>query len=291
MDRILILDYGGQTTQLIARRIRELGIYTDILPGDTALTEELLGGVRGIVMSGSPYSVTDAGAPRPDPLVYSGRLPVLGICYGLQRLMQDNGGEVAGGDTREYGRARLHYREKHPLFQGIPEGFLSWMSHGDSIVHVAPGYRLVAESDNGLPACITSEEGSFVGIQFHPEVSHCEYGTTILENFAADICGAKREWSVDRYLDEISEEVRTQAGDSPVLLLISGGVDSTVVGALLLHALDPARVHLMYIDTGLMRKGETDEVAASLKKLGARHLHIIDAEERFLTALRGVDEP
>ncbi len=291
MDRILILDYGGQTTQLIARRIRELGVYTDILPGDAPLTDTNLSGVRGIVMSGSPFSVTDLDAPRPDSRVYSGRLPVLGICYGLQRLMQDNGGSVEAGEAREYGRARLQFSEPHPLFRGVPEGFTSWMSHGDSIRRLAPGYRLVAESDNGLPACITAEKGSFVGIQFHPEVSHCEYGTQILENFAVGICGAARDWSVDRYLDEITDEVRSRAGEASVLLLISGGVDSTVVAALLLHALDHEKVHLMYIDTGLMRKGETAEVSASLEKLGARHLHIVDASDEFLSSLAGVRDP
>ncbi len=291
MDRILILDFGGQTTQLIGRRIRELGVYTEILPGDSVLTDAVLRDVRGIVMSGSPFSVTETGAPKPDPRVYSGDLPVLGICYGLQRLMHDNGGAVEGGETREYGRARLRFLRKHPLFEDVPEGFVSWMSHGDSIRELAPGYELVAQSDNGLPACITASVGSFVGIQFHPEVSHCEYGTKILENFSVGICRARCDWSVDRYLEQIEDEVRNQAGDSPVLLLISGGVDSTVVAALLLHALDPAHVHLMYVDTGLMRKNETAEVSENLKQLGARHLHIVDAAEEFLAALAGVADP
>ncbi|HUX12719.1 MAG TPA: glutamine-hydrolyzing GMP synthase [Spirochaetia bacterium] len=291
MDRILILDFGGQTTQLIARRIRELGVYTQILPGDTTLSDAALRDVRGIVMSGSPFSVAEPGAPKPDPRVYSGDLPVLGICYGLQRLMHDNGGAVEAGETREYGRARLHFVQKHPLFKDIPEGFVSWMSHGDSIRELAPGFDLVAESDNGLPACITARAGGFVGIQFHPEVSHCEYGTKILENFSVGICGARRDWSVDRYLEQIEQEVRGQAGDSPVILLISGGVDSTVVAALLLHALDPSQVHLMYVDTGLMRSNETAEVGGNLKQIGARHLYIVDAADEFLTALARVAEP
>ncbi len=291
MDKILILDFGGQTAQLIGRRIRDIGVFTEILPGDTALDDSVLRDVKGIVMSGSPFSVTDDDAPRPDPRLYELGLPVLGICYGLQRMTADNGGEVQQSATREFGRSRLEFIQRHPLFEDVPERFVSWMSHGDSISSLAPGFELVARSENGLPACVASSSRNFVGIQFHPEVSHCEYGNAILENFAVRVAGARKQWSVEKYLEQVEEEIRTQVGDSPVLLLISGGVDSTVVGALLLHALNPERVHLMYIDTGLMRKNETDEVTESLRQLGATNLYIVHAEDVFLQALAGFSEP
>ena len=293
MDAIVVLDFGGQTAQLIGRRIREIGVYSEILPG-TAGAEEItsLAGlvVKGIVLSGSPASVHDQDAPQPDPAVLELDVPVLGICYGLQQMVQRGGGEVARATAREYGRARLRYRGDHPLFSEVPEGFTSWMSHGDHVLAVPEGARVVAESEHGVPAAIALGEQR-VGIQFHPEVTHYEYGTAILQNFAVGMAGAKREWSLENYVDEASRTIRATVGDAPVLLLISGGVDSTVVGALLLHALDPDQVHLMYIDTGLMRKGESDEVAASLRRLGAKHLDLIDAGAEFLTALDGVDDP
>ena len=291
MDKILILDFGGQTTQLIGRRIRDMGVYTEIAPGDVTLSDELLRDVKGVVMSGSHYSVNDADAPQPDKALYELGVPILGICYGLQRMNADHGGMVEVASTREFGRSRLKYRLSHPLFKDVPEGFASWMSHGDSLLTLAQGLELVAESENGLPACVASSAGNFVGIQFHPEVSHCEYGNTILKNFAAGICGARADWSVDYYLEQIQETLTARVGEQPVLLLISGGVDSTVVGALLLKTMDPARVHLMYVDTGLMRKGETEEVTENLKRLGAQHLHIVHAEDRFLEALAGKSDP
>lgn len=312
MDKILILDFGSQTTQLIGRRIRELGVYSEIVPGDADLGPYLAGGehavveraavgraaggsgaetVRGIILSGSPFSVNQAEAPRPDSRVYSGVVPVLGICYGLQRMMRDAGGRVEVRTTREYGSSRLRFRVPHPLFEGVPDGSRSWMSHGDSIEALADGFELVAESEHGLTACAADPSRKLVGIQFHPEVSHCEHGPTILSNFVFGICKASRDWSMEQYVEQAGEEIRALAGKSPVLLLISGGVDSTVVAALLLEVLDPSQVHLLYIDTGLMRKNETGEISANLLRLGARNLNIVDAGPRFLSALAGVSDP
>ncbi len=293
MDAIVILDFGGQTAQLIGRRIRDLGVYSEIVPGTTPLSEiSSLPGleVRGVVLSGSPASVHDANAPVPDPALLDSPLPTLGICYGLQQMVHHAGGRVARATAREYGRAAVRYTADHPLFTSIPEGFTSWMSHGDHVVTVPETARVVAESEHGVPAAIGFGAGR-IGIQFHPEVTHCEYGDRILENFAVGIAGAERGWSLEGYVEEASERIRATVREKPVLLLISGGVDSTVVGALLLHALDPDQVHLMYVDTGLMRKGESDEVAASLRRLGAKHLDLIDAEDEFLHALAGVDDP
>jgi GMP synthase (glutamine-hydrolysing) len=292
MDTILILDFGSQTTQLIGRRIRDIGIYSEILPGDTPWEELPLAGVKGIILSGSPYSVTDGDAPIPDSRVYRSGLPLLGICYGLQRMNADQGGIVKALPTREYGRSPVVIKQAHPLFNGIPDRFISWMSHGDSIEKAAPDFKQIAVSEQHFPAAVIKEgETPMIGIQFHPEVTHCEYGLKILENFAAGICGAAKEWNIDRYLEEREKEIRRLVKDKPVLLLISGGVDSTVVAAMLLKFLPPERVHLMYIDTGLMRLGETEEVTRNLEALGATHLHVIDAEEKFLNALKGITDP
>ncbi len=291
MDTILILDFGSQYTQLIARRIRELGVYTEIMPGDAALEGRLPPGVKGIVLSGSPFSVYEDGAPRPDAQVYKGKLPVLGVCYGAQRMTQDHGGAVQALPDREYGRRPVVLAERDPLFSGVPDGFLSWMSHGDSIERVAPGFTILAKTDNGIPAAIKHEALPLYGVQFHPEVTHCEYGVKILENFALGLCGCERGWTMARYIEEERDAIRSRVGDAPVLLLISGGVDSTVAGALLLTCLRKDRVHLMYVDTGLMRKSESDEVMRTLAGMGAVHVHRVDAEDDFLSALAGVDDP
>ena len=290
MESILILDFGSQTTQLIARRIREAGVYTDIVPGDTPANELPLEGVRGLIFSGSPFSVYENGAPAVDEAVYSLGLPVLGICYGFQRMTHDHGGTVAPLEKREFGRSRVEYAMDCPLFSGIPEGFTSWMSHGDSIETVGKGFELAATSEHHIAAAWNRAKNIF-GIQFHPEVSHCEYGTEVLKNFVSGICGAESSWTMEAYLDQVTAEVRKTVGTEKVLLLISGGVDSTVVGGLLLKALPHDQVYLMYIDTGMMRKNESREVEKILRSLGAENLHIIHAEDEFLSCLKGVDDP
>jgi len=291
VDQILILDYGSQYTQLIARRVRELGVYTDILPGDAELTDERLAGVKGVVMGGSPWSVYDDGAPVPDGRLYGLGLPVLGVCYGAQRMTADHGGAVATLADREYGKRPVRVAGPDPLFDGVPPEFLSWMSHGDSIERLAPGFRAVAVTDNGIPAAIVHDSLPLRGVQFHPEVSHCEHGTRILSNFVFGICGCERSWTMERYIDEERGRLRERVGGSPVLLLISGGVDSTVAAALLLETLGAERVHLLYIDTGLMRKDESVEVMRTLNALGASHVHRADAEADFLAALAGLTDP
>ena len=290
MDTVLILDFGGQTCQLIARRLREVGVFTEIVAFDTPCTPELLKGVKGLIFSGSPYSVYEPEAPKVDPAYLEVGIPILGICYGFQLLTQTLGGKVKGQTLKEYGRVPLRVLQPDPLFEAVGQGFQSWMSHGDSIEVLAPGFELVCESDHH-PAAARHRSFKFWGIQFHPEVSHCEYGTLILSNFALGICGAKAEWSMDRYLELEGDKVKAQIGSRPVLLLISGGVDSTVAAVMLLKVLSPEQVHLMYIDTGLMRQGESKEVESILRTLGACYVHLVDAEERFLGALKGLEEP
>jgi len=206
-------------------------------------------------------------------------------------LIQRFGGKVSSLPVREFGRARISIRETDPLFEGVLDGFISWMSHGDSIEKWGEDTRIIASSENGLPAVVHSKRHRFYGMQFHPEVSHCEYGTVLLENFAVRICGASREWNMDRYIEESSEKIREQVGEKKVLLLISGGVDSTVVAGMLLKSLKPENVHLLHIDNGLMRKNESEAVLRTLEALGATHLHFVDASEEFLSALEGVEDP
>lgn len=291
MDKILILDFGGQTCQLIARRIRDLGVYTDIIPGDIDLNEYLTEDVKGVILSGSPFSVYEDGAPVPDRNVYNLDVPLLGICYGLQRITHDLGGKVAPLATKEYGRSKISYKNSNNLFKDIPDGFVSWMSHGDSLDQLADGFLLTGLSEHNLPASVYNEDRNIYGLQFHPEVTHCEYGVKILENFVFGICKTRKGWTMETYIESEGIKLRNRVGDKDVLLLISGGVDSTVAGGLLLKTLNPDKVHFMYIDTGLMRKGESEEVSINLKKLGAKHLHLIDARDRFLIPLNGESDP
>lgn len=291
VDRIVILDFGSQTTHLIGRRIRERGVFAEIVSGTAPVTEWMDDSVKGVILSGSPSSVHDSNAPRPDSAVYDLPVPKLGICYGLQITTHLHGGEVSRSETREYGPAPVEVVTRNPLLEGVGARFLSWMSHGDAIRRLPAGGREVAGTTHGVPAVISISEYHFTGIQFHPEVSHTEHGGMILDNFATRVCGARRQWSVADYRHDLEEQVRDHAGDRPVLLLISGGVDSSVVAALLLSALDPEQVHLMYIDTGLMRKDESQEIGTALSALGAKHLYLVDASQRFLSALADVADP
>lgn len=322
MDKILILDFGSQTTQLIGRRIREFGVYTEIIPGDAPLTQAALEGAAGIILSGSPSSVYEEGAPVPDPAVYSTGLPLLGICYGLQRMTVDNGGKVEPLAEREYGAVKVHLDPSalnapgaqdnaalaaaflagfsatmtgesatadSPLkskgAQGAPFDFTAWMSHGDSLAALAPGFLQVGKSAHGFPAVLVHGSKPWFGLQFHPEVTHCQGGTAILRAFVQGVCGAPAVWSMEKYVETVRADLAVRVGKNPVLLLISGGVDSTVAGALLLKTVDPEQVHLMYMDTGLMRKDETKLVKANLERLGAKHLHIVHCEQEFLSLI------
>jgi GMP synthase (glutamine-hydrolysing) len=325
--RILILDFGSQTTQLIGRRIRDLGVYTEIIPGDAPLEEKTLAGVQGIVLSGSPESVYTPEGTVPDKGVYACGLPLLGICYGLQRMTFDQGGLVEPLPKREYGgvgvtvSARERQGEnpeqegrirrfltgfdssvsidniiegkmlpEQSLFRG-PRTFTAWMSHGDTLTRLAPGFLEYGVSVTGFPAVVIHNTCPWFGLQFHPEVTHCERGTAILAAFVFGVCGCKPGWTMEKYVEEVRVSLVSRVGNNPVLLLISGGVDSTVAGALLLKTLDPEQVHLMYMDTGLMRKDETKTVETTLMRLGARHLHIIHCETEFLSAIRGLTDP
>jgi GMP synthase (glutamine-hydrolysing) len=303
MDRILVFDFGSQTTALIGRRIRELGVYSEVIPGDTPLTESFLAGetfkgVRGVILSGSPESVYSSEGPVPDKKIYELGLPLLGICYGLQRMTHDHGGSVEPLPKREYGGVGVTIKIPAGLpahaaafLTPIQGSFTSWMSHGDTLTKLAPGFQEVGASETGYPAVVIHESKSWFGLQFHPEVTHCERGIEILSAFTFGVCACTKSWTMEHYVEEVRASLAAGVGSNPVLLLISGGVDSTVAGALLLKTLDPEKVHLMYMDTGLMRKDETKTVKLALEKLGAKHLHIVYCEDEFLSALQGLEEP
>ena len=296
MDTILILDFGSQTTQLIGRRIRDLGVYTEILPGDSALSAAKCGpNIKGIILSGSPESASDGGAV-PDKAIYDCGLPLLGICYGLHRMTVDLGGAIEPLPKREFGRINVitHISKgDHPpaFISGCRPNFTAWMSHGDTLTRLAPGFKQYGTSATGYPAIVAHETKPWFGLQFHPEATHCEGGDTILSAFVHSVCDCKKSWTMAHYAEEMRSSLKERIGENKVLLLISGGVDSTVAGALLLNALDKDNIHLMYMDTGLMRKDETQAVTTGLKKLGAEHLHIIHCEDEFLSALKGVTGP
>jgi len=309
MDKILILDFGSQTTQLIGRRVRDLGVYTEIVPGDIELTDNIVTrDVKGIILSGSPESVNGKGA-APDKKLYDrvrtdgSVMPLLGICYGLQRMTHDLGGKVESLPHVEYGRISVQMgvrseKEgvrsgecKKQFLNGFRDSFIAWMSHGDTLTKLAPGFREVGTSATGYPAVAAHDDKPWFGLQFHPEVTHCEDGDNILGAFVFNVCGCEKSWSMEHYIEELNTTLKERAGNNPVLLLISGGVDSTVAGAALLKALNPEQVHLMYMDTGLMRKNETENVRAILSKLGAKNVYVIMCEDEFLSALKGKTDP
>ena len=205
MDKIVILDFGSQTTQLISRRIREIGIYSEVFPGEIKLSDLDMTDVKGIILSGSPDSVYDDDAPQIDKAFYETGLPVLGICFGLQRITTDFSGSVKSLEKKEYGRSAVNFITNSDLFNGVPENFISWMSHGDSIEKPGKGFKIIAESEHHTAAVFNSEKKIY-GIQFHPEVSHCEYGSRILENFASLICCADKDWNMDIYFEQTKKK-------------------------------------------------------------------------------------
>jgi GMP synthase (glutamine-hydrolysing) len=274
-----------------------MGVYAEIRCGGGLLDGDALNGVRGIVLSGSPESVYGAGIV-PDSNVYRCGLPLFGICYGLQRMTADLGGAVDARPTREYGGVEVLMRKPEsvpphvkPFLDVFGDSFTAWMSHGDTLTRLAPGFVEYGTSAAGFPAVLAHESERWFGVQFHPEVTHTERGADMLAVFVFDVCGCAKGWTMESYLQDVKGELRQRAGSNPALLLISGGVDSAVTGALLLEALGPDSVHLMYMDTGLMRKNETALVKTNLERLGARHLHIIHCADEFFAALSGLDAP
>ena len=291
-QKILILDFGGQYNQLIARRVRESNVYCEVKPFGTSLEEIKAFDPIGIIFTGGPNSVYEAGSPHVDTGVYSLGLPILGICYGCQLLAHELGGRVTAAQddsAREYGKTETYFDTSCKLFKNIPTESITWMSHGDYMAQVPQGFRLVAHSAACPTVGICDEERGFYGVQFHPEVNHTEYGREMLHNFLYEVCGAVGDWTMADYKRRAIEEIRAKVGDGKVLLALSGGVDSSVAAALLAEAVG-SQLTCVFVDHGLMRKNEGDEVEAAFAKWDINFIRV-DAEERFLTALKGVVEP
>jgi len=287
-SQITVLDTGGQYTHLIARRVRELGVYADVQASDTPLAE--LRSRKGIIISGGPASVYEPGAPDIDPTILFAGIPMLGICYGHQLLAHHLGGKVQKGQRGEYGPAQLTVSCRDALWKGVERSQI-WMSHFDSVATVPTGFRVTAATDISGIAAMSDPERKLFGIQFHPEVVHTHAGRQILENFVFDICGAERDWDISQRVPLVEEQIRAAAGDRNIFFFVSGGVDSTVAYSLCLRALGPERVFGIYVDTGLMRQDETDFVTGIFAELGARNFLAERAEEEFLAALDSVVDP
>jgi GMP synthase (glutamine-hydrolysing) len=291
-EKILILDFGSQYTQLIARRIREHNVFCEIFPYNKmpALDDS----VKGVVLSGSPFSVRGENALHVSLEGLLGQRPVLGICYGAQYLAQALGGEVAASSIREYGKAHLSVTEtEDPFFAGIATGAQVWMSHSDTITRLPEGFERLAGTETIANAAFRAVPGRFdrpvYGIQFHPEVTHSLDGARLLHNFVVGVCGCRADWTPASFVEETVEQLRRQVGDEHVLMALSGGVDSTVAAALLHRAIGP-RLHCFFVDNGLLRKNEYAEVLASYQGMGL-NIHGLDARQRFWDALRGVSDP
>ncbi len=292
-ERVLIVDFGSQYTQLIARRVREAGVYCEILPCDVADREVVAFGARGVILSGSPESVHAADTPRVPEAVFALGVPVLGICYGMQAMAAQLGGHVAAAPHREYGYARLRTVADSALLTGLGDeagGLDVWMSHGDRVESCPAGFVAIAATDNAPLAAIADEGRRYYGLQFHPEVTHTKQGQAIIERFVHEICGCARAWTESAIIETILDDVRAQVGSEEVVLALSGGVDSSVV-AVLLHRAIGSRLTCVFVDNGLLRRNEGDEVMATFADhLGVRVIRV-DAARRFLGALKGVADP
>lgn len=287
-EKILILDFGSQYTQLIARRVRELNVYCEIYPYDRY--PALDASVKGVILSGSPFSVRDEKAPRPDLSAVKGRLPLLGVCFGAQYLAQRYGGEVKASDKREYGRANLAFVDKASLlFKGIRDHSQVWMSHGDTIEKLPAGCRVIASTADVRNAAFHVENEVTYGIQFHPEVYHSVEGKELLRNFVVDICGCSQSWTPDSFVETTVDGLKRQLGEDRVILGLSGGVDSTVA-ALLLHRAVGKNLTCIFVDNGLLRKHEYAGVLENYKELGLNVIGV-EAGDWFLSRLAGVTEP
>lgn len=289
-NRIIVLDFGSQYNELIARRIREFGVYSELLPGSTALAEiQAMPEVKGIIFSGGPNSVYEPGAPLCDPAILSSGIPVLGICYGMQMIHHMLGGEVTGSDQKEYGRTMIHMTEC-ALSAGLPEVQTVWMSHGDQVTRLAPGFTGFAGSETCPYAASADENRRIYTLQFHPEVWHTDYGLDLLKNFVFGICRAQADWNMSDFIAQQCEMIRRTVGSDRVLLGLSGGVDSAVTAALLHRAIGDQLI-CMFIDHGLLRKDEAETVVNTFSRLIPVQLVHVDASRRFLQALHGVKDP
>src|SRR5881227_131853 len=290
VDEVVVLDFGGQYSQLIARRVRECGVFSELLPRHVGVEEVRRRRPRGLILSGGPASVYADGAPKLDPALLELGIPVLGICYGMQLLALSLGGRVEGAEVGEFGRSDLTVREPGRLLAGTPPEQTCWMSHRDTVYAPPPGFTALASSTASPVAAFESVERDVYGIQFHPEVVHTPYGQHVLTTFLEDVCGCERTWTAASIVDEQIARIRDQVGDGRVICGLSGGVDSSVA-ALLVHRAVGDQLTCVFVDHGLMRKNEGDQVVAAFRDHFKVPLVAVEAEERFLARLAGVTEP
>lgn len=287
MQTIIILDHGSQYTQLIARKVRELNVYCEIHPFNNP--PKFSDDVKGVILSGSPCSVRDEDAPKPD-LWFKGKMPVLGVCYGAQYMVQAFGGNVVASKIREYGRAHLNYVDKDSaLFKGVGENSQVWMSHGDTIERMPENYKVICSTESVKNAGYKIEGEETYAIQFHPEVYHSIDGLTILKNFVVGVCGCEQSWTEDSFIDTTIQALKEKLQDDKVVLGLSGGVDSSVA-ALLLHKAIGKNLNCIFVDNGLLRKNEFEDVLASYKGMGLNVVGV-DAKKEFYSALEGLTDP
>ncbi len=287
-EKIIILDFGSQYTQLIARRVRELNVYCEIHPFNHL--PELDNTIKGIIFSGSPYSVRQADAPQIDFVMLEERFPILGVCYGAQYIAQKSGGEVRPASTREYGRANLSFiNTNNPLLKNISTDSQTWMSHADTITSIPDNFEIIASTDSVKIAAFQIKNTNVYGIQFHPEVTHSTDGKQLLENFLVDICGCIQNWTPDAFIDITIASLKEKIGNDKVVLGLSGGVDSSVA-AVLLHEAIGKNLHCIFVDNGLLRKGEFEQVLDSYKHMGL-NVRGVNAKARFLGQLAGIKDP
>ncbi|GEA14056.1 GMP synthase [glutamine-hydrolyzing] [Moorella sp. E308F] len=287
---VLVLDFGGQYNQLIARRIREAGVYSEMIPFNTPLEEILARRPKGIVFSGGPASVYSPGAPRIDRALYESGIPILGICYGMQLMAHDLGGRVEAAAGREYGKTELEVTTDDILFAGLPRTMQCWMSHGDYISAPPPGFRVTARSAYTPVAAMSDPGRRLYGVQFHPEVKHTPLGQEMLRRFLFQVCGCRGDWSVSSFIEEQVAAIRERVGDGRVLCALSGGVDSSVAAALVHRAVGD-RLTCVFVNHGLLRQGEAEQVQKTFGQALKVNLIYVDAGERFLAKLAGVTDP
>ena len=290
VQRIVILDFGAQYTQLIARRIREANVFCEVVPYDTSLSEIQARRPAGIILSGGPSSVLDADAPTVDPALYDLGVPVLGICYGMQLTAHLLGGRVERAAQREYGRVRVEMDADSRLLSGMSPASQCWMSHTYHVTQAPAGFKSIAHSDNCAFCAMENAERGIYCVQFHPEVTHSEEGQRVLRNFALNICGCRGDWTMAAFVQDAIKSIRERVGDGRVLLGLSGGVDSSVAAALIQRAIGE-RLTCVYVDHGFMRKGETEQVVDVFTRLFPVNLVAVDARARFLRQVEGVTDP
>jgi len=289
-ELILVLDFGSQYTQLIARRVRELGVYSEIHPFNVPVEKILQLKPIGIILSGGPSSVYEEAAPKPSPKVLELGVPVLGICYGLQLIADQLGGKVDASARREFGKAILKIDKGEDLLQGLNGSTTVWMSHGDALSRIPAGFEPIAHTENAPICAIRNPAKRIFGVQFHPEVAHTPDGKKILSNFLFKVCGAKGDWTPAHFIQRTVQDIQEKVGSSRVLCALSGGVDSSVAAVLLREAIGD-RLHCIHINNGLMRKGESEQVVETFRKSFHINLTYVDATETFLSKLKGVTDP